>query len=339
MMFTSLQSRLVSGYLASLTLHGGLGVVIALTPAFSTQPKEIASAVYLEDVGQGLPQGEQLDQLPSAAASPPTPEPMATQVDASAVVVPQPQPTQEVAPAKPKVAKELPQKQNKPLAKELPAKKVATLAKAEAAAPTTPNEKLTDVDSYAEELNVKSALERARTEKASDLEPATEEESPQVAETKPEPVAAPEPTPAATAVAESSAQEQPAPTAKSQVAAAQTSSTTNTVAPGSTTSQPYGIRDAEDLRPAPGNRPPSYPERDRLARNQGTVVFVARVRKDGTVTDIRTEQTSSSRSLDLAAWEAMKNWRFLPGQEGWVRKGFTFSLGGDAEEIPARLRR
>jgi TonB family protein len=102
---------------------------------------------------------------------------------------------------------------------------------------------------------------------------------------------------------------------------------------------PYGIRDASEFAEVPGNRSPDYPERDRLMRNQGTAVFVARVKDDGTVTDIRLEQSARSSSLDISAMSAMKRWRFLPGQAGWVRKGFNFVLGNHTEERPGRLRR
>jgi TonB family protein len=68
-------------------------------------------------------------------------------------------------------------------------------------------------------------------------------------------------------------------------------------------------------------------------------VFLARVKPDGTVTDIQLQQSTNSKTLDHEAEAAMKNWRFLPGQEGMIRKAFQFSLNGNAQEIPARLRR
>lgn len=74
-------------------------------------------------------------------------------------------------------------------------------------------------------------------------------------------------------------------------------------------------------------------------RNQGTVVLIAYVNNDGTVSQVQFEQNAPSKTLDTSALSAMKRWRFMPGQAGWVRKGFTFSLGGTTEELPARLRR
>lgn len=99
------------------------------------------------------------------------------------------------------------------------------------------------------------------------------------------------------------------------------------------------IRNADDLREAPGNKKPAYPDEDRLAQREGTVVFVAFVERDGTISQIRNEKSASSPSLDKEALTAFQKYRYMPGQQGWIRKAFTFSLRGDAEEIPTRLRR
>ena len=100
-----------------------------------------------------------------------------------------------------------------------------------------------------------------------------------------------------------------------------------------------GIRDAADLSEYPGNVKPVYPERDRLLRNQGTTVFIARVTPDGRVQNVRMETSAGSSSLDSTAFSAFRNYRYMPGQQGLIRKSFVWTLRGDAEEIPARLRR
>ncbi len=113
--------------------------------------------------------------------------------------------------------------------------------------------------------------------------------------------------------------------------------TSGTSSPGSATVE--GLREASELAEASGNRPPQYPERDRLMRNQGTVVLIAYVNNDGTVSQVQLERNTPSSTLNMSALNAMKRWLFMPGQAGWVRKGFTFSLGTTTEELPARLRR
>lgn len=99
------------------------------------------------------------------------------------------------------------------------------------------------------------------------------------------------------------------------------------------------IRDAGELVALPGNRPPAYPQQDRALGREGLAVIIAQIRADGTVGNVSLERPSGSPFMDSAAVEAFKKWRFNPGQEGLVRKAFQFSLHGEAQAMPARLRR
>lgn len=99
------------------------------------------------------------------------------------------------------------------------------------------------------------------------------------------------------------------------------------------------IGNADLLREAPGNRPPSYPIEEKLRHKEGTPVIVAQVTPNGTIGQIMLERSSGSALIDQAALKAYKNYRYMPGQQGWVRKAFEFRLTGDARINPARLHR
>jgi TonB family protein len=60
---------------------------------------------------------------------------------------------------------------------------------------------------------------------------------------------------------------------------------------------------------------PEYSEQARKSKYQGTVVLNLIVQRDGTVRDIRVV-TSLGMGLDEKAIEAVKQWRFRPGQKG-----------------------
>ncbi len=103
---------------------------------------------------------------------------------------------------------------------------------------------------------------------------------------------------------------------------------------------PVGIvRDGDDLIEADGNQIPHYPVQDRLANREGTVVFLAKVEEDGSLSEIRFLKRNPSASLNSSAANAFKKYKYLPGQQGWIRKTFTFNLHGEAEEIPGKLKR
>lgn len=97
------------------------------------------------------------------------------------------------------------------------------------------------------------------------------------------------------------------------------------------------VRNASELKVLPGNAQPAYPQRDRLARKQGTSVLVGKVTSDGRLVNTKVERSSGSALMDSASLQAFRSWRFQAGQEGWVRQPFQFKLVGEAREIPARL--
>jgi protein TonB len=295
-----------------------MAIAITVAPSsLRTQSQEIAAAIYIENVDSTMPKGDQAEALPAAGTTgdnlaEKSNAPQAGDATPVAITPPAVPPT-DAAPSE-VVIVPLP-------VKKLPAKKPAP-APVQAIAMDEP----ADVD-------VNAAIATAQQEQQElPLEPESQPEAePEVATPAPIQVQQPD-------------QQQPVPGSLHQTPRA-LSATTNSGAGhkngpgGQGSSHSYGIRDASDLQVAPGNLPPNYPERDRLMRNQGTVVFLARVRDDGTVSDARLEKSTQSNTLDMSAREAMKKWRFLPGQEGMVRKGFTFSLDGETQELPARLRR
>ena len=353
----------------SLLVHGSLGATIALAPMASAK-KELPPSVYLQETSTEMPKGEQLETLPPAqqvAAAAPQAEvkpadvaaPTEQKVKPNEIATPKDIPAP--LPAKAKPAKQV--------ARALPVKKTTTQAVADepdlsvkSALEAARNEK-TQVENFEEGETLLSTPAIAQQQEEEGLEPSApveqnddssssaattavvetpaaeeKEEAPPVKKETPEAALAPL---QETSQAETNSETTAA--ATTTATAPQATSTQNTTGTGNgaqnAPAAPYGIRDADSLRQAAGNKNPAYPDRDRLARNQGTAVFIARVTPSGTVTDIQLEKSSNSRTLDASAMEAMKRWRFLPGQEGMVRKAFNFSLNGNAQEIPARLRR
>jgi periplasmic protein TonB len=80
-------------------------------------------------------------------------------------------------------------------------------------------------------------------------------------------------------------------------------------------------QDMGPIRVSPGQGPglikkvePNYPPIARTSRIEGTVVVDAIIRKDGTVSDV-TILKSSSRLFDQACIDAVKQWRFTPGNQ------------------------
>lgn len=318
------RQKQVTGFSLSLLLHGCAGVAIALAPArILPALDEIPEAIYLDESTE-MPQGTQTHTLEPAAATAATQ--IATQTDATQA--PEVKEASDIVrpAAKPSSQKKPPQS--------LPTKVVQKQQNVE---PTTTQNLLTSDDF---DTSVQEAVESARR---ADLAVADEDESEPEQEKEPVQALADQ-TPLAPESEEELQSTVSAATRKAGPEVPQTPTAATApagngygVRPG--VNEKFGIRDASELHSAPGNRAPIYPERDRLLRNEGTTIFIARVRPDGTVTDVRLEKSARSQTLDSAALEAMTKWRFLPGQEGLIRKAFTFSLGGEAEELPARLRR
>ena len=107
----------------------------------------------------------------------------------------------------------------------------------------------------------------------------------------------------------------------------------------SASGSPTGVRDAQDLRQRPGNPLPQYDQNERLSGHQGKVVFLAYVTPEGVPTQFKLADSTGFKNLDGKTLKALKQWRFFPGQEGWVEMAFNWSLKGGAQEIPALLKR
>ncbi|AZZ38095.1 hypothetical protein CIK05_15235 [Bdellovibrio sp. qaytius] len=102
---------------------------------------------------------------------------------------------------------------------------------------------------------------------------------------------------------------------------------------------PTGVRSIDQLRQIPGNPKPSYSMEERLNRQQGRVIFQAYVTKEGGLTSFRLLSSTGYKNLDGKTLGALKKWRFYPGQQGWVEIPQVWTLKGDAEQMPATLRR
>jgi protein TonB len=90
---------------------------------------------------------------------------------------------------------------------------------------------------------------------------------------------------------------------------------------------------APDFRAAYlSNPPPAYPRSARRSGEQGTVTLRVHVDRGGVPTQVEIERSSGSNVLDLAALEAVRNWRFVPARRGtdpvaaWVIVPVAFRL-------------
>jgi TonB family protein len=68
--------------------------------------------------------------------------------------------------------------------------------------------------------------------------------------------------------------------------------------------------------PASGNRPPRYPPDALRRRIEGTVLLKVEVRPSGETGAVDVARSSGHRSLDDAAVEAVRKWRFRPATDG-----------------------
>jgi periplasmic protein TonB len=98
-------------------------------------------------------------------------------------------------------------------------------------------------------------------------------------------------------------------------------------APAKTTAP---ISDAAYLQ----NPQPRYPISARRRGEQGTVVLNVLVTREGTAANVNVETSSGSRTLDEAALEAVRKWRFVPAKRGvqpveaWHLVPIVFRLEG-----------
>tara|TARA_B110001454_G_scaffold219198_1_gene251658 strand:- start:233174 stop:234508 length:1335 start_codon:yes stop_codon:yes gene_type:complete len=99
------------------------------------------------------------------------------------------------------------------------------------------------------------------------------------------------------------------------------------------------VRKLEDLRQKPGNPRPNYDVQDRVNGLSGTIIINAYVTKEGNLTLFRLIQSTGHRNLDRKTLTALKEWKFYPGQEGWVELPFKWDLKGGAQQKPTLLQR
>lgn len=75
--------------------------------------------------------------------------------------------------------------------------------------------------------------------------------------------------------------------------------------------QPQSVHVAAS--PRADNRPPAYPEHERLLGREGTVLVTAFVDRYGLVTEARLAEKSRYPGFNRAALAAVRQWRFTPG--------------------------
>lgn len=102
---------------------------------------------------------------------------------------------------------------------------------------------------------------------------------------------------------------------------------------------PNGVRRLEQLKQVLGNRKPEYSFEDRRAGRQGNVVYYAYINNQGYPIKFNKMRSTGYESLDNRTLDALKKWKFYPGQEGWVELPFIWSLKGGMVEAPSTLRR
>ncbi len=100
-----------------------------------------------------------------------------------------------------------------------------------------------------------------------------------------------------------------------------------------------GVRSLDELKQMPGNARPTYTQEDRYRRRQGNVVFQAYINSAGKPIKFSMSKSSGHPSLDERTLEALKKWKFYPGQEGWVEIPFLWDLKGGPQPMPSLLRR
>ncbi|HRO68318.1 MAG TPA: TonB family protein, partial [Pseudobdellovibrionaceae bacterium] len=99
-----------------------------------------------------------------------------------------------------------------------------------------------------------------------------------------------------------------------------------------------GIRRLEHIRQLPGNPRPSYSEMERAQNQHGEVVFHAYVNKQGRPVQFKQIRSTGHANLDTKTLASLKQWKFYPGQEGWVEIPFKWDIRGGPQEMSALNR-
>lgn len=74
------------------------------------------------------------------------------------------------------------------------------------------------------------------------------------------------------------------------------------------------------------NPPPAYPAFSMRLREQGTVLLHVQISAQGTALDAQVKRSSGYPRLDRAALEAVRKWRYVPGQRGGVPETMWFDV-------------
>ena len=74
------------------------------------------------------------------------------------------------------------------------------------------------------------------------------------------------------------------------------------------------------------NPRPPYPAMSKRLGETGTVVLRVLVGADGTAKDVRIHKSSGFERLDIAAQEAVRKWRFVPGTKDGVPSDLWFNI-------------
>ncbi|MGZ3773563.1 MAG: energy transducer TonB [Pseudobdellovibrionaceae bacterium] len=118
-----------------------------------------------------------------------------------------------------------------------------------------------------------------------------------------------------------------------------TGNTGNPTASSQLAGLPNGVRSLEQLRQVPGNPRPQYDNEERHRGDQGSITYFAYINKAGVPTNFRLMKSTGFNNLDTKTLEALKKWRFYPGQEGWVELPFRWDLKGGVQQDGGLLRR
>ena len=80
------------------------------------------------------------------------------------------------------------------------------------------------------------------------------------------------------------------------------------------------------------NPKPTYPRLSISRGEEGTVVLAVLVGMDGRVREVRVKVSSGFARLDMAARDAVSDWRFVPGKRAGVPEDMWYDL-----HMPFRL--
>jgi TonB family protein len=139
--------------------------------------------------------------------------------------------------------------------------------------------------------------------------------------------------------AEQAAQKAAAARAQAAAERAQAEKLAQEIAFGNSLGVDVPVRSLQELKQFPGNPRPNFDNDDRLAQRQGEIAFLAYVEMDGRISKFKLLKSTGHRSLDAKTYAAIRQWRFFPGQDGWVEIPIKWDLKGGVQEMPTTLRR